>query len=77
MQVEKEKALKWFTLLREHLFPHVTLLENQLGEILAAKSSYENFVAIDLNAIELATYSLCALISVSNALKEHWKKYFA
>ena len=71
IQVEKEKALKRFTLLREHLFPQVTLLENQLEECLSAKSSYENFVATDLNVEELATYALHALINISDALKEN------
>ena len=76
MQAENEKALKRFTLLTEHLFPHVTLLENQLEECLAENSLYDKFVAIDLNVAELATYALCALIGVSNPLKERWKKLF-
>ena len=76
IQVGKEKALKIFTLLRDHLSPQITLLQNQLEECLAAKSSYDKFVAIDLNAIELVAYAPCALISVSDALKDNWKKQF-
>ena len=76
IQIEKENTLKRLTLLREHLFPQVTFLENQLEECLSVKSSYDNFVATNLNVVELATYALCALIGVFDALKESCKKNF-
>ena len=52
------------------------LLENQLQEFLSAKSSYDKFVATNLNAIEFEKYALCVLINVSDALKDNWKKQF-
>ena len=70
-----EKALKRFSFLRDHLSPQITLLQNQLEECPAAKTSYDKFVVIDLNAIELASYAFCALISVFDALKDSWKKH--
>ena len=73
IQVEKDKILERFTLLRTHLFPQITLLENELQECLSTKSSYEKFMAIDLNIVELVAYALCALIIVSDALKDSWK----
>lgn len=76
-QAKKEKVLKRFTLFRDHLSPQVILLENQLEECLVEKSSYDKFVETNLNAIELATYALCALINVYDAPKESWKKHFA
>ena len=77
IEAEKEKALKRFSFLRDHLSPQITLLQNQLKECLAAKASYEKFVVIDLNVAQLALYALCALISVSDALKDSWKKHLA
>ena len=69
--------MKRFTLLRVHLFPQITLLENQLQECLSKKFSYDKFVATDLNVVELVAYALCALISVFDALKDSQKKHFA
>ena len=57
--------------------PQITLLENQLKEFLIKKTSYEKFMATDLNAIELAAYYLCALINVSDELKDSWKEELA
>lgn len=44
---------------------------------MVAKFSYEKFMAMDFNATELAGYALCMLISVSDALKDSWKKHLA
>ena len=73
----KEKALRIFSLLRDHLSPQITLIQTQLEECSATKTSYDKFVFIDLNAIELASYSLCVLISVSDTMMENWKKHLA
>ena len=70
IEAEKDRVLKKFILLKDHVSPQITLLENQIEDYLVAKVSYEKFLVTDLSAIELATYDLCVLISVSNTLKE-------
>ena len=75
IEAEKEKSLRRFSLLRDHLSPQITLLQNLLEECMTTKPSYEKFVVTNLNVVELATYSLCVLISVSNAMKDSWKKH--
>ena len=67
IEAEKERTLKKFILLKEHLSPQITLLENQIEECLTAKASYDKFLVIDLSTVELATYALCALISVKDS----------
>ena len=76
IQAKKKIILKRFMLLRVHLFPQITLLENQLEECLSAKSSYDKFVSTELNTTKLVAYALCALINVSDALKDSWKEHF-
>ena len=75
--IEKEKALRRFSLLRDHLSPQITLIQNQLEECIVARKSYDKFIYADLNAAELASYALCALISVLDAMKDSWKKHLA
>ena len=70
IKVEKEKALRIFSLLRDHLYPQVSLIQNQLAECIAAKPSYDKFVFTHLNKIELASYALCMLISTSKKMKD-------
>ena len=74
-ELEKEKVPRRFSLLRDHLSPHITLIQNQLDECIATKTSYDKFVFLYLNAEKLASYALCALISVSDAMNDNWKKH--
>ena len=77
IEAEKEKTLKRFSLLRDHLSPQIIVIQNQLEECIVEKTSYDKFVFTDLNVVELASYSLCALISVLDAMKDSWKKHLA
>ena len=77
IEVEKEKTLRRFSLLRNHLSPQITIIKIQLEECITTKTSYDKFMFTDLNVVELASYALCVLISVSDALKNSWKKHLA
>lgn len=58
---EKYKKLRRFTLLREYVSIKLIIIVNQLEECLSSKTSYGKF--------EIASYGLCALLSVSDAIK--------
>ena len=72
IEVEKDRVLKKFILLKDHVSPQITLLENYIEECLVSKASYDQFLVTDLSTTELATYALCALISVSEKIKDSW-----
>ena len=74
IELEKEKALKRFSLLREYLFPNITIMQKWLDEGLAVKASYDKLAFIDLSVVEMASYALRAFISVSNAFRDNWTK---
>ena len=71
---EKERKLKRFSLLRDHVSINISIVESQLEECLTSKTSYEKFHYANLQACEIASYGLCALLSVSDAIKKSWEK---
>lgn len=73
LEFDKEKVVKRFSTLREILSPKINILQRQLEECLAAKTSYDKSTYIDLSVVEVTSYALCALISISNIVKEKWK----
>ena len=74
IEAEKEKTLRRFSLLRDHLSPQIVVLQNQLEECCTPKASFNKLVFIDLNVVELVSYALCALLSVLDVVKDKWKK---
>ena len=77
IELEKEKVVKIFSILRECLSKNISILQRQLEECLATKASYDKFLFLDLNAVEMESYALGALISISNAMRDTWKKHLA
>ena len=77
IEAEKDSLLKNFTLLKDHISPQITLLENYIDECTIAKGSYDKFSTLDLNTSQVAAYALCALISVLEVVKDSWKKHLA
>ena len=75
IEAKKEKALRIFSLVRDHLSPKYSFIQNQLEECIVARTSYDKFFFIDLNVVELASYSLYALINVFDGMKDSWKKH--
>ena len=65
IEAEKERLLKKFTLLKDHVSPQITLLENQIKECSTAKASYDKFTTLDLDIAYVAAYALRTLISLS------------
>lgn len=49
-------------------------IERQLEEFVKTKDTYSNFVYSDLNAIEIASYALCAMLTTTKVDKETWEK---
>ena len=77
IEAAKERLLKKLTLLKDHVSPQITLLENQIEKFSTARVSYDKFVALDLSIAQVAAYALCALISVSEAVKDSQHKHIA
>ena len=77
IEVEKDRLLKKFILLKDHVSPQITLLENQIEECSIAKASYDKFFVIDIRAAKVASYALCALINLSDVVKDSWQKHLA
>ena len=48
-------------------------VQRNLKECTDAKESLARFVYFNLNAIEVASYGLYALINISKAVKDTWK----
>ena len=54
----------------------ITTLEQQVEECLKAKISFEKFVYLDLNVVEIVAYGLCTLLSISEGVRDSWEKNF-
>lgn len=69
----KEKVLRRFSILKEYLLPKIVILQRQLEECLTVKNSYYKFTYTNLSIVEVASYALFALISISDTIKGKWK----
>ena len=49
-------------------------VQRNLEEYTDAKESLSRFVYFNLNVVEVASYGLYALINISKAVKDTWKK---
>lgn len=74
LENEKETQLKRFSLFRENLTLKISNVHNQLEECLSSKTSYGKFSYPNLRAVEIASYGLCALLSISDSIKATWDK---
>ena len=45
-----------------------------MEEYVKAKDTYANFTYSDINAVEIASYALCAIIITNEAKKDTWEK---
>lgn len=61
---DKDRKMKRFTLLREHISINLSTIEGKLEECLSTKTSFQKFSYENLQACEIASYGLCALLSV-------------
>lgn len=73
-EMRKERVIKRFSLLREHLTLKISNVHKQLKECLAAKTSYDRFVYTDLNVVEMTSYGLCVFFSISKVVREAQQK---
>ena len=76
IELKKKILLKIFSLLNEHLTLKIDHVQRQLVECLSVKASYEKFSYIDLEVVEIASYGLCTILSISNVVKDTWEKEF-
>ena len=74
IKLHRERTSKRFSLLREHSSLKINTLEQQVEECLKANTSFDKFVYSDLNAVEIASYGLCALLSILEGVKDTWEK---
>ena len=68
--------IRRFSFPKEYLAPKVVILQRQLEECLLAKNSYDKFSYTDLSVVEVASYALCTLISISDVVRDNLKKDF-
>ena len=59
---------------RESISLKLSFVEKQLEECVKAKEAYTNFLYSDINAIEIESYALCAILSSAKSTKETWTK---
>lgn len=52
----------------------LSTIERQLEECIKAKDTYSNFMYSNLNAIEIASYALSAILNIVEAIKDTWEK---
>ena len=77
IEAEKDRLLKKFISLKDHLSPQITLLENKIEESSVAKASYDKFLVTYLSIAKVEAYALCTLISVHDVMKDSWQKHLA
>ena len=59
---------------RESIALKLPFLEKQLEEFVKVKAIYSNFLYSDINAVEIASYDLCAIFTSVESTKETWTK---
>ena len=74
LQLKKEKILRRLSDFRESIALKLSTIERQLEECIKSKDTYSNFIYSDLNAIEIASYALCAIPINVKAVKDTWEK---
>ena len=66
--------MKRISYFRESIALKLSFFEKQLEEYVKAKDTYSNFLFLDLNAVEIASYTLCAILTLAKSTKETWTK---
>ena len=74
LQLEKEKILRRLSSFRESIALKLSTIERQLEECVKAKDTYSNFMYFDLNAIEITSYALYAMLTTTKVTKDTWEK---
>ena len=59
---------------RESIALKVSFVEKQLEECVKAKDTYSNFLYLDLDVVEISSYSLYAILISVESTKETWTK---
>ena len=57
---------------RELIALKLSFIEKQLEECVKAKDTYSNFLYSDINAVEIASYALCVILTSTVSTKETW-----
>ena len=74
LQLEKEKILRRVSYFRESIALKLSVNERKLEECVKAKDLYSNFIYLDLNVVEIASYALCAILTTTEVVKDTWQK---
>ena len=74
LELKKEQILKRFSEFRESISLRTTIIERQLEECVKAKDTYSNFLYSNLNAVEIASNALCAILTSTKTTKDTWVK---
>lgn len=59
---------------RDSIVLNISFIERQLEECDKAKDTYADFTYSDLNAVEIASYALCAILTTTKVEKDTWEK---
>lgn len=65
------KILSYF---REYIALKISSVKRQFEECVKAMATYSNFLYFDLNAGEIASYALCAILTSIKTTKDTWIK---
>ena len=58
---------------REAISLRITTIYRKLEECFKAKDNYSKILYSDLNAVEIASYALCAILTSVEIAKDTWK----
>ena len=64
LEDNNERIKKRFSLLREHLLMKLSTIKHQLEDCLSVETSFDKFIHSYLNAVEIASYAICVLLSI-------------
>ena len=74
LKLWKEQILKRTSNFKESIALKLSFIEKQLEDCFKAKDTYSNFLYSYINAVEIASYALCAILTLAESTKETWTK---
>ena len=74
LELSKEQILMSISNFKESIALKLSFVEKKLEECVKAKEINSNFLCSDLNAVEIASYALCAILTSTESTKETWTK---
>lgn len=74
LELWKEQILKRVLDFKDSIALKISIVEKQLEECAKAKDTYSKFLFSNLNAVEIASYALCEILTSTESTKHTWTK---